>query len=159
MSNRNGAAVAEDMQALKESGRYRVADDVLARMQDVLASGAVDEAGTLDIIGDVFAKTGYLLDTHTAVGVGVAEKANDSRVMVVDSTANPYKFVGAVWQAVSGEASEASDLDLLGTLSEKTGMPVHRALADLTSKPKCERRSISVADINDAVLDIIKSRK
>ena len=159
MSDRNGAAVAEDMQALAKDGRYRVADEVVARMQNVLASGAIDEAGTLDIIGDVFAKTGYLLDTHTAVGVGVAEKAGDGRVMVVDSTANPYKFVGAVWQAVNGEASEASDLELLDTLSEKTGVPVHRALADLTSKPKCERRSITVADINDSVLDIIKSRK
>ena len=159
MSDRDGAAVAANMQALSENGRYSVSDKVRANMDAVLSSGSVDEAGTLAIIGDVYAKDGYLLDTHTAVAVGVAEANDDGRVMVVDSTANPYKFVGAVWEAVNGEASSASDLDLLTTLSEKTGVTVHRALADLTAKPKRERRVITAAGINDAVLGVIRSRR
>lgn len=159
MSGRDGAAVAKDMQALAKDGRYSVSDNVRANMGAVLSSGAVDEAGTLSIIGEVFAKDGYLLDTHTAVAVGVAEAQADGRVMVVDSTANPYKFVGAVWQAVSGAASDESDLALLETLSEKTGVPVHRALANLTEKPRSERRVITTAEINDAVIGVIKSRK
>ena len=60
---------------------------------------------------------------------------------------------------MNGEASSASDLDLLTTLSEKTGVTVHRALADLTAKPKRERRVITAAGINDAVLGVIKSRR
>ena len=87
MSDRDGAAVAADMQALSENGRYSVSDKVRANMDAVLSSGSVDEAGTLAIIGDVYAKDGYLLDTHTAVAVGVAEANDDGRVMVVDSTA------------------------------------------------------------------------
>lgn len=158
MSGRDGAAVAADMEALAKDGCYTVSDTVRTNMGKVLASGAEDEAATLSIIGDVFAKDGYLLDTHTAVAVGVAEANAQGRVMVVDSTANPYKFVGAVWQAVNGVASEESDLALLESLSEKTKVPVHRALAHLTEKPRSERRVISAADINDAVLGVIKSR-
>ena len=76
--------------------------------------------------------------------------------MVVDSTANPYKFVGAVWQGVTGDAPQESDLKLLTTLSEKTGEPIHRALANLTEKEKCERTVITVADINDVILKTIQ---
>ena len=159
MSGRDGAAVTADMQALAKDGRYSVADAVRENMAQVLASGAENEAQTLAIIGDVFAKDGYLLDTHTAVAVGVAEAHNEGRVMVVDSTANPYKFVGAVSEAVNGEKSDASDLDLLGALAEKTGVPVHPALADLTAKPRSERHVITTAEINEAVLGVIKSRK
>ena len=159
MSGRDGAAVTADMQALAKDGRYSVADAVRENMAQVLASGAENEAQTLAIIGDVFAKDGYLLDTHTAVAVGVAEAHNKGRVMVVDSTANPYKFVGAVSEAVNGEKSDASDLDLLGALAEKTGVPVHPALADLTAKPRSERHVITTAEINEAVLGVIKSRK
>lgn len=159
MSGRNGAAVTADMKALAENGKYSVSDTVRTNMDAVLSGGSVDEAGTLDIIGDVFAKDGYLLDTHTAVAVGVAEKHLDGRAMVVDSTANPYKFVGAVWQAVNGEASKESDLALLDTLSQKTGVPVHRALAHLTEKPRAERRVITTDEINASVLDVIKSRR
>ncbi|MDO4281395.1 MAG: threonine synthase [Peptococcaceae bacterium] len=158
MSERNGQAVTADMQALQKDGKYSVAPEVLARIQDVLASGAVDEAGTLDEIGKIFDECGYLLDTHTAIAVRVAEAATDGRAMVVDSTANPYKFVNAVWQGVSGEASGLDDLALLGTLSEKTDTPVHRALANLTDLPKKDRRVIAVADINDAILDVIKNK-
>lgn len=159
MSGRDGAAVTADMQALAKDGRYSVSDAVRENMAQVLASGAENEAQTLAIIGDVFAKDGYLLDTHTAVAVGVAEAHNEGRVMVVDSTANPYKFVGAVSEAVNGEKSDASDLDLLGALAEKTGVPVHPALADLTAKPRSERHVITTAEINEAVLGVIKSRK
>lgn len=158
MSEGDGKAVEEYMQALKADGKYSVPQEVVARMKDVLDSGAVDEAGTLQVIGDIFKETGYLLDTHTAIAVSVAEAKADGRVMVVDSTANPYKFVGAVWQAVNGEASDESDLALLDTLSAKSGMPVHRALANLTEKPKHERVVIGAEEINDAVMNVIRNR-
>lgn len=159
MSARDGQGVAADMEALAKDGRYSVSDAVRENMQNVLRSGAVDEEQTISIIDDVFHKDGYLLDTHTAVAVGVAEAENDGRVMVVDSTANPYKFVGAVWQALEGEKSAESELALLSALSQKTGVPVHPALADLDKKSKRERCVISVDEIDASVLDIIRSRK
>lgn len=159
MSDRDGQAVEADMKALKADGQYTVADAVAARIKEVLSSGAMDEAQTLSVIGDIFAETGYLLDTHTAIAVGVAEQARDGRAMVVDSTANPYKFVGAVWQAINGSASEESDLALLDRLAEKSGMPVHRALANLTAKERAERRVIASEEINTVIMEVIKNRK
>ncbi len=156
MSDRNGDAVAKDMALLGSEGEYKVSDEVFARMKDLLASGAADDEGTLEIIGDIYNASGYVLDTHTAIAVGVAKKEADSRAMVVDSTANPYKFVGAVWQGVSGEASDKSDLALIDDLHAKTGENVHRALANLTEKPKRDRQVITVAQMNDAILKTIQ---
>lgn len=156
MSDRNGDAVAKDMALLGSEGEYKVSDEVFARMKDLLASGAVDDEGTLEIIGDIYNASGYVLDTHTAIAVGVAKKEADGRAMVVDSTANPYKFVGAVWQGVSGEASDKSDLALIDDLHAKTGENVHRALANLTEKPKRDRQVITVAQMNDAILKTIQ---
>lgn len=159
MSARNGDAVAADMQALAENGRYSVSDAVRTNMMQVLRSGAVDEKTTLSIIKEIFDKDGYLLDTHTAVAVGVAEANGEGRVMVVDSTANPYKFVGAVWEAINDGAADESDLALLTALSQKTKVPVHRALAALTDKPRRERQVITTDAINEAVLRVIQSRQ
>ncbi len=159
MGAENGAAVAADMQALADNGRYSVSETVRANMAQVLRSGSVDEDKTLSIINEVFAKDGYLLDTHTAVAVGVAEANDEGRVMVVDSTANPYKFVGAVWEAVNGAAAKESDLALLTALAQKTNVPIHRALATLTDKPRRERQVITTDTINEAVLGVIKSRR
>lgn len=156
MSDRNGDAVAKDMALLGSEGEYKVSDEVFARMKDLLASGAVDDEGTLEIIGDIYNASGYVLDTHTAIAVGVAKKEADGRVMVVDSTANPYKFVGAVWQGINGEASDKSDLALIDDLHAKTGESVHRALANLTEKPKRDRQVITVAQMNDAILKTIQ---
>lgn len=156
MSDRNGDAVAKDMALLGSEGEYKVSDEVFARMKDLLASGAVDDEGTLEIIGDIYNASGYVLDTHTAIAVGVAKKEADGRVMVVDSTANPYKFVGAVWQGINGEASDKSDLALIDDLHAKTGENVHRALANLTEKPKRDRQVITVAQMNDAILKTIQ---
>lgn len=156
MSERNGEEVAKDMAALSADGQYKITDEEFKRMREVLKSGSADDMATLDIIGQIYKESGYLLDTHTAIAVGVAEREAEGRAMVVDSTANPYKFVGAVWQGVTGDAPQESDLKLLTTLSEKTGEPIHRALANLTEKEKCERTVITVADINDVILKTIQ---
>lgn len=159
MNDEKGADIAQWMTDLKETGKFEVPAALLEKMQAVIGSGAVDEAGTLAIIKEVFGQTGYVLDTHTAVGVGVADQAADGRVMVVDATANPYKFVGAVWEGIKGTKSTLGDLDLMDALSEHTKMPIHRALGTLREKNQRARHSIGVADINNEILRTIEERK
>ena len=94
-----------------------------------------------------------MLDTHTAVALKVyedyCEKTGDERTAVIDSTANPYKFVSSVYQALSStsEAGETDDLLLLNQLERLSQMPVHRGLVDLDKKEIrhkacCERSAI-----------------
>lgn len=54
------------------------------------------EAETTEEIKRVYDKTGYIMDTHTAVASCVYGKykkdTNDDKVTVIASTASPFKF-------------------------------------------------------------------
>ena len=63
------------------------------------------EAETAKVIKDLYEKTGYIIDTHTAVAAGVyAKYKNDSKdtetKTVIASTASPFKFTRSVMNAI-----------------------------------------------------------
>ena len=73
-------------------------EDRLARARELFDSYAVDEATTVDMMKEVFAETGYLLDPHTAIGVKAARECrrDKSIPMITLGTAHPVKFEDAV---------------------------------------------------------------
>src|SRR5690606_5443552 len=63
-----------------------------------------DEAATRAVIATTNARNGYVLDPHTAVGVGVARGLPRSSVpMITLATAHPAKFPAAVAAATGTE--------------------------------------------------------
>ncbi len=95
--NRVRAAFGE----LKSQGRINFSAAEMERVRADFCSASVDQAGTLETIGDFYRETGYLLDPHTAVGVRAALKmlpADNARVCL--ATAHPAKFGEAVEKAV-----------------------------------------------------------
>ena len=86
---------------LKAEGRINFSAAEMERVRADFCSASVDQAGTLETIGDFYRETGYLLDPHTAVGVRAALKllpADNARVCL--ATAHPAKFGEAVEKAV-----------------------------------------------------------
>jgi threonine synthase len=79
----------------------QVTDEEWARAREHFASYAVDDAATIATIQDVYKRTGFLLDPHTATGVKAAEVCNtDSNIpMITLGTAHPAKFGAAIEQA------------------------------------------------------------
>lgn len=97
---RDGAAVADLMQRFKSEAVQLEP----ARWESVRAlfdSYAVDDATTCDVIRQVHAETGYLLDPHTAIGLKAARECwKDRRVpMITLATAHPVKFPEPVVKA------------------------------------------------------------
>ncbi len=102
MYGRDSDAVRGLMDALNATGRFEISQAALDGVTDVFNAARVDEAQTLEMIGQVYRETGgYLIDPHTAVGVAAARRGLvDSDVpMVTLSTAHPAKFPEAVEQA------------------------------------------------------------
>ncbi|PIW28279.1 MAG: threonine synthase [Rhodospirillales bacterium CG15_BIG_FIL_POST_REV_8_21_14_020_66_15] len=99
--DRDGAACAEVLTGFRKTGRFNVTDDQLARARTVFAGARFDDARTKEIIREVHAATGELLDPHTAVGVGAAREnpADAGTPMVILATAHPAKFPDAVEEA------------------------------------------------------------
>ena len=72
-----------------------------ARAKIHFASHAVDDAATCSTIREVWDKTGFLLDPHSATGVKAAEVCDtDASIpMITLATAHPAKFATAIEQA------------------------------------------------------------
>ncbi|MCQ8780742.1 threonine synthase [Mangrovibrevibacter kandeliae] len=96
---RDGAAVRRMMQQLQQSKSFSLPADALAAIRAEFEAGRSDVAGTGATIASTLAATAYLLDPHTAVGVGVAQRMQGEGVMVTLATAHPAKFPDAVRQA------------------------------------------------------------
>lgn len=89
------------MQALARAGRYEVPQAVLCRIRQDFACTSADDTTAAQTLGDVWHRTGYLMDPHTAVAYGAACRNMRSGVpCVVLSTASPYKFPSAVLTAL-----------------------------------------------------------
>jgi len=101
---RDGAAVRRLMQSLTQSGRFEIAPEPLARIRSDFDAAAQSEAEVAGEIRKSWAEAGYLLDPHTAIGVGAARQAlkrDPATPMIVLGTAHPAKFPAAV-KAASG---------------------------------------------------------
>jgi threonine synthase len=99
-SGRDGDMVRGLMQQLAQSGSFTLPEAVLAAIRAEFDAGATDQAATADIIRRTLTGTAYLLDPHTAVGVGVAESRLGREAMITLGTAHPAKFPDAIEKAV-----------------------------------------------------------
>jgi len=98
---RDGAATADLM------GRFRGVGAIEAPHDPAFVAASIDDRGTLDVIADLYRRTGYIADPHTAVGIGAARACRDGDrgvshdlPVVCMSTAHPAKFPDAVEQAI-----------------------------------------------------------
>ena len=101
VTGRDGARVRAYMDALKQGGRFEMAENELALMRALFAAERVGEDETLDIMRAVKAAHGFQIDPHSAVGVGAAQRAvlPEGVPMVTLATAHPAKFPKAVHAA------------------------------------------------------------
>jgi threonine synthase len=108
LHGRNGLAVARLMDDFRVSGKLSVEDDRWTEARRLFDSLAVDDAQTCQVIAQVYAEYGELLDPHTAIGVHAARECRRSLAipMVTLGTAHPVKFPDAVLQAGIGKAPD-----------------------------------------------------
>ena len=100
--DRDGAVLAGLMAKMNaRNDIVSLDEEKLAKARELFDSLAVDEATTVDVMKQVFAETGYLLDPHTAIGVKAARECrrNKNIPMITLGTAHPVKFEDAVGRA------------------------------------------------------------
>ena len=155
---RDAGAVGAMMQRLKDEGDYAIdgaAKDALSA--DFYADWCSEEE-TMACIKDTFDKYGYLLDTHTAVAVGVYEKykrTGDQTKTVIVSTASPYKFPQDVLSSLGENTDGMSAFDMAKRLSDITGTLVPQQIKALEKKPVRHDKVVGKDDMRSAVLDVL----
>lgn len=128
------------MKDLTEKGLYEVGEKVGEKISSLFYGGWSNEEETEKAIVNTWKDYGYLIDTHTAVGIDVYNKyrneTGDKTKTILASTASPFKFSADVVKALFGIgiASEMDEAGLLLYLSEKCSLPVPDGLAGLDKK-------------------------
>lgn len=128
IAGKNAEKDAELMRELKEDGSYAITEDMKRELADFEAGYATEEQ-TARMIHDVYARTGYVIDTHTAVAAYVCKEyqknSGDAAKCVVASTASPYKFVKSVMSAIDEKYADQDEFALLDELKQvsQTEMP------------------------------------
>ncbi len=126
------------MKALQQQGKYEITADMKAQMADFYGNYA-SEQETADTIKAVYEKTGYVMDTHTAVAAAVYHKykaaADDGAKTVIVSTASPFKFTRSVMNAVDAKYDAMGDFELVDELSRLAGVSVPNAIEEIRTAP------------------------
>lgn len=137
----NAEQVAEWMEKLKIEGSYSVTGQNLTNIQNLFWAGWADDQLTIEAIQRVYREHEYVMDPHTAVAWQVyeqyREQTNDDTPCIIVSTASPFKFNESVLQAVDGQKTQEleGEFAALQALSQRTGLKVPAALAELADKP------------------------
>jgi len=100
LKGRNGAAVGEAMRSFRRTGSLPADDQAWRAARRLFSAHKVDDAETMQTISQTYARSGVLIDPHTAVAVSAARAqmaANGAGTpMVALGCAHPAKFPDAV---------------------------------------------------------------
>ncbi len=80
------------MNDLKKNGEFKLNKSELIKIKENFYSESLSDTETRSVISQMYTKYGILVDPHTAVAVGVANKTSLKGNTVVLSTAHPSKF-------------------------------------------------------------------
>lgn len=146
---------AEFMRALTEEGKYMITDEMRAQLADFYGNYTSEEE-TAEVIRDLYEKTGYVIDTHTAVATGVYHKyvkeTGDNTKTVIASTASPFKFTRSVMDAIDKEKYDSmTDFELVDELSKIANVKVPQAIEDIRSAEVLHKTECDVEDMPKTV--------
>ena len=117
LADRDGTRLKGWLADLDQRGGFALEPALLSRVQADFATLAVDDARTLETIAEVYERTGYLLDPHSAVGYRAAREAGGEALPVIAmATAHPAKFATAIRRAIGHEPPLPPELALLEDL-------------------------------------------
>src|SRR5271169_603582 len=120
LKGRNGAAVAEAMKMFRQNGSMPEDDQGWRMACRLFSAHKVDDTQTMQTIAETYARSGILIDPHTAVAVAAARAElgaqSDGAPMVALATAHPAKFSDAVERATGIRPTQPP---ALGELFEK----------------------------------------
>lgn len=147
------------MRDLVAEGRYEITPEMKEQLADFYGNYASEEE-TGRAIHDLYDKTGYVIDTHTAVASSVYEKyrqdTGDDTVTVIASTASPFKFARSVMGAIDASYQQMDDFDLVDKLSEVSGVTVPKAVDEIRHAEVRHKTICEVEEMPQVVRDFLK---
>lgn len=156
IAGNDAAKNKELMTALTSDGAYAITEEMKEQLADFYGN-YTSEAETAKVICDLYDKTGYVIDTHTAVAVGVykkyKEETKDTETKtVIASTASPFKFTRSVMDAIDKEKYDSmTDFELVDELSRIGHVAVPKAIEEIRTAKVLHDTVCEVAEMPEVV--------
>lgn len=150
IAGEDAAKNAALMKELNTTGKYEITSEMKEKLADFYGNYA-SEKETADTIRDLYEKTGYVIDTHTAVAASVYHKykkdTNDAETKtVIASTASPFKFSRSVMDAIDPKYDSLSEFELVDELSKIGNIKIPQAIEEIRS---AEVRHKTVCEVEE----------
>lgn len=146
------------MEQLGAEGKYEITEEMKEKLREFYGNYANEEE-TAQTIRQVYEETGYVLDTHTAVGKAVYEKykkdTQDNTKTVIASTASPFKFTRSVMTAIDKKYEDMEDFQLVDELSELVKIPVPQAIEEIRTAEIRHNTTAQVSQMAETVMKIL----
>lgn len=145
---------SELMRELTEDGKYTITDAMKENLKDFYGNYATEKE-TAAFIKELYEKTGYIIDTHTAVAADVykkyREETGDNTPSVIASTASPFKFTRSVMNAIDEKYDSMGDFELVDELSKIGKVKVPAAIEEIRNAETRHNTICEVGKMKDTV--------
>ncbi|XP_055038074.2 threonine synthase-like 1 [Misgurnus anguillicaudatus] len=150
VSGGDGHLVRDLFFNLEKDQVFKVSEALLQKINLEVEAGWCSEDDCLKAIHDVHKRTGYIMDTHTAVGKVVASRIHDNTCpLVLCSTAHHGKFAPAVLKALQCQNIPQDPIEQLDKLCTIGGQQqMHEALLKCLRNSRDHPYKICQADFN-----------
>ena len=149
---------AELMIQLKEKGVYEITSEMREKLED-FSGGFATEEECAATIRKTYERTGYVMDTHTAVAAAVCAQcrkdSRDDKKCLVASTASPYKFIHSVMTAIDEKYASAGEFDLIDELSSISGTEIPNAVNEIRNADIRHERECNADKMKETVKEIL----
>ena len=115
----NSSETLKLMNDFNEKGELTLKKENLNKIHESFFSESLSEEETRFVISETYKKEGILIDPHTAVGIGVANKVSLEGDIVVLGTAHPAKFSDVVMKETSKKPELPENLEKILNQKEK----------------------------------------
>lgn len=149
----------EFMTALTKEGVYEITPQMQEKLKDFYGNYASEEE-TAEAIRTLYEKTGYILDTHTAVASSVygkykAETKDDQTATVIASTASPFKFSRSVMDAIDPKYDTMEEFELIDKLSKIGNVKIPNAIEEIRNAPVRHKATCEVDEMPKVVKEFL----
>ena len=149
----------EFMTALTKEGVYEITPQMQEKLKDFYGNYASEEE-TAVAIRTLYEKTGYILDTHTAVAASVygkykAETKDDQTTTVIASTASPFKFSRSVMDAIDPKYDTMEEFELIDELSKIGNVKIPNAIEEIRNAPVRHKATCEVDEMPKVVKEFL----
>ena len=145
---------SELMRELTEDGKYTITDEMKENLKDFYGNYATEKE-TAAFIKELYEKTGYIIDTHTAVAADVykkyREETADNTPSVIASTASPFKFTRSVMNAIDEKYDSMGDFELVDEVSKIGKVKVPAAIEEIRNAETRHNTVCEVGKMKDTV--------